>query len=204
MYLALNLGDAAFWLKPNDFLGWEEDFSDMFLFRRLKALSTNFRTIQHHKPFSLGNPSCYASAAPTSLDLGIAAISCLQCSTPGLSSPDTERTLSIANQPWAHTSLRNISRICSVHSFSFLLILLGGGGTSFAVCNFPKLRNWSIIYCARSTLTLTFSWTLCLKHRATKIWGYVAHSYPLSFPAFRSDLPLAPVTPAFVLWHWVL
>lgn len=54
-----------------------------------------------------------------SLDLGIAAISCLQGSAPGLSSPDTERTRSTAHGPRAPASPRNITSICTVPSSFF-------------------------------------------------------------------------------------
>ncbi|CAM9571892.1 unnamed protein product, partial [Bubo scandiacus] len=68
---------------------------------------------------------------PTNLDLGIVAISCLQCSAPGLSSPDTERTLLAANQPRAHRSPRNINSICTV--LFFLSLLWRGRGASFTL-----------------------------------------------------------------------
>lgn len=55
----------------------------------------------------------------------------------------------------------------------FFLILLRGE-ESFAVFNFPKLKNWSIIYYAHWVAALTFSWTLFLSTELLK-FGVAGH-----------------------------
>lgn len=174
MSLGLNSGDTAFCLKQNCSPRWEDDFSDMFVFSRLKALFTNFRTIQRHKLFSPGNLSCSASSAPTSLDLGIAAISCLQSSAPGLSAADTERTLTTANQPRAHRSPQNINSICTAPSSLFLSHLTGEGEHPLLS---SKLKSWSTVSYDYWVVASTISWTLIW---STELFEFGVLCYPPS------------------------
>lgn len=139
MNLGLNLGDTAFCLKQNSSLRWGEDFSDMFVFSKLKALFTNFRTIQHHKLFSPGNLSCSASSAPTSSiwELLLSAACSVLLLAYLLLTQKGHWQLLINLE---HTDLPETSAASTLLPLLYFLLILLEGGASFAVCNLLSLE----------------------------------------------------------------
>lgn len=163
MYLGLNLGDTDFCLKLNCFLGWE-DFSDMFLFSKLKALFTNFRTIQHHSHFLREILPAPHPQPPQALiwELLLSAACSVLLPAYLLLTQKGHCQLLINLEPTDPLETSMVSALSPL--LSFLLILLGGA--SFTVCNFPKLKNGSTIYYARELLHWHLA-ELIFKHRAT-------------------------------------